>query len=50
MVAFNEDNFDDLSIEEINELYDDIIEMPSPIIAGVASEDCEPKGGFTWSG
>lgn len=50
MVDFNEESFDNLSIDEINELYEDIIEMPSPIIAGVANQDCEPKGGFVWSG
>ncbi|MBQ8887020.1 MAG: hypothetical protein IJY61_04895 [Candidatus Gastranaerophilales bacterium] len=35
MKEFNDDDINDLSIEDINELYKDVIEMPEPLIATV---------------
>ncbi len=52
MADFNEEDIKNLSIDEINELYKEIIEMPAPLIGGVAcgdslsSKDCCPKGGI----
>lgn len=49
MKDFNEDSFKDLSIEEIDELYKDILEMPSPLIGGVGNTNCESEKGYYYT-
>ncbi len=42
MTNFDDDNLQDLSIDEINILFDDIIEMPGTLIASVAYGSLDP--------
>ncbi len=42
-----EDDIKNLSIDEINELYNDIIETPDPLIGGIATY-CDPKAGWNY--
>lgn len=37
MKDFNNDDIKDLSIDEINEMFQDVIEMPAPLIATVCN-------------
>ena len=43
MPEFDENHLKDLSIDEMNELFKDIIEIPEPLIGGVANVDCDTK-------
>ena len=44
MKDFNEDDIENLSIEEIQELFKDVFEMPNPMIASLCYQiSCPPK-------